>query len=223
MRLNINFLVQQTPFIQTSFLLWKYPISHIIIFLMLRWPGLIKRYYQEKVYISSGCQTSLFHMWPWPWPWPCHKQRNCMSCTNGAQSCHTQYWEQLLCVAIHHHFHRTTYCRSRYEILAMQDSKISMHDVASPSPAFDTDDGDDGSSPCHVVLVSRHSLHDNPQFYSPRSQSCLSKTKHIQSNAWRRKDGNESVIRATRVTATPKPIREKPEIPASAYRKSTPR
>lgn len=54
-----------------------------------------------------------------------------------------------------------------------------MHDVASPSPAFDTDDGDDGSSPCHFFLVSHHSLHDNAHFYSPRSQSYLSKTKHM--------------------------------------------
>lgn len=98
MRLHINFLVQQTSFIQTSFHLWKYPSSYIIFLMMLT-----KRYYQEKVYISSGCQTLLFHMWP------CHKQRNCMSCTN------IQYWEQLMWVAIHHHFHRTTYCTSRYE------------------------------------------------------------------------------------------------------------
>lgn len=167
-------------------------------------------------YISSGCQTLLFHIWPY------HKQRNCMSCTNGAQSWHTQYWEQLLCVAIHHHFHRTTYCRSRYEILAMQDSKISMHDVASPSPAFDGDDGDDGSSPCHFVLVSRHSLHDNPHFYSPRSQSCLSK---LNTYNQMHEDGKMEMSRwsGRSVTATPKPIREKPEIPASAYRKSTPR
>ncbi len=91
MRLHINFLVQQTSFIQTSYHLWKYPSSYIIIFLMMRWPGLITRYYQEKVYISSGCQTLLFHMWP------CHKQQNCMSCTKGAHTvlrtaavgCHT--------------------------------------------------------------------------------------------------------------------------------------
>lgn len=137
--------------------------------------------------------------------WPCHKQRNCMSCTNGAQSWHTQYWEQLLCVAIHHHFHRTTYCTSRYELLAMQDLKISMHGVASPSPAFGTDDGDDGSSPCHFVLVSHHSLHDNPRFYSPRSQSYLSKTKHIQSNAWRRKDRKMEMSRWSGRRASPLP------------------
>lgn len=141
---------------------------------MLRCPGLIKSYCEEKVYISSGCQTLLFHMWS------CHKQWNCTSCTNWTLP-RKPHWEELLCC--HASSLLATNCTCRYEILDMHDSKLSMHDVASPSPAFDTDDG---SSPFHFFLVSHHSLHDNPLFYSPRSQSYLSKTKHIRSNAWKR-------------------------------------
>lgn len=116
--------------------------------------------------------------------WSCHKQWNCTSCTNWTLPRKPRYWEELLCC--HASSLSATKCTCRHEILDMHDSKLSMHDVASPSPAFDTDDGDDGSSPCHFFLVSHHSLHDNPLFYSPRSQSYLSKTKNIRSNAWKR-------------------------------------
>lgn len=95
----------------------------------------------------------------------------CRALTEHHRGSHTI--ENSCCVAMHHHSQK-----DRYETFDMHDSKDSMHDVASPSPAFDTDDGDDGSSPCHFFLVSHHSLHDNPLFYSPRSQSYLSKTKH---------------------------------------------
>lgn len=84
----------------------------------------------------------------------------------------------------------------------MQDSKISMHDLALPCPAFDTDDGDDdGSSPCHFFLVSHHSLRDNPHFYSPRSQSYLSKTKHNQMH----EDEKMEMIRWSGRRASPLP------------------
>lgn len=161
------------------------------MFQILRWPGLIKRY-EEKVCIASGCQTLLFHMWS------CHKQWNGMSWTEHYRGSHTI--ENSCCVAVQHHYQRQNAradmkyytCMTRRTqcimwphllllLILMMVMMVIHHAISSWFHSIR----------CMTIL-----------FFITRALSHIYLRLNIRSNAWKRKDGNESVIRETCVPAT---------------------